>query len=558
MIGSTLRTDVDRILDSGVEGLRYFEVFLPRYQEWTGSAPAAGDYHALLARYDQQRGMDLERFRTFATVLGEELQERIIGQAQVQVARFAELPSRWSGSHAADSAEQFFSTVSLRAKADADGLSAIRAAASSVADELEGAVRRKADISRAEFAEDTVVGKSAEQIDWIIDCARGQARAPGSSIEEQTRALLPDYATAIAAETRCANWLNQVFVPEIDRKVDAFVALCEDSHTEVSNLYSELIAALDSLDPSSRISPGGKASYDSDLSYVVSQSQYPSAITPVSKLTSQDFETTSPTDEQTAQTAPVSLQESSLLLGSSGDIGQSDTTDETSAVPQQTAPTTLTSPKSGLSLDTTPGTHDVSDDSTVLVDEDLGGEDIMVAPDVPTADLGTGAAGVWTPSDIANLVTAVSHITGSIPDMITAVGTLAGSVDEIITAAGDATASVVDAVDNQPSAPERSTSDVDTGLEDSPDDGADLLDTEDMALSHEESEQSGEQSQLNDSPTQDPVRDTETPETLTAGYTPSGPSGPAMPTVSVTPQPKTNNPPRPTALTYSSPGGASI
>ncbi len=39
---------VDTILDSGAEGLRYFEVFLPRYREWAGQEPAGGGYYALL------------------------------------------------------------------------------------------------------------------------------------------------------------------------------------------------------------------------------------------------------------------------------------------------------------------------------------------------------------------------------------------------------------------------------------------------------------------------------------------------------------------------------
>ncbi|MFI6309898.1 hypothetical protein ACIBEK_07175 [Nocardia fusca] len=92
---------------------------------------------------------------------------------------------------------------------------------------------------------------------------------------------------------------------------------------------------------------------------------------------------------------------------------------------------------------------------------DLDGADLDLDDSAATPPAATGTPGVWTPADITSMVTAIGTITGSIPDMITAVGSLAGNLDEIITATGEATAAIIDAADNQPSAPDLGTDDTD-------------------------------------------------------------------------------------------------
>ncbi|MEV0711603.1 hypothetical protein [Nocardia aurea] len=448
MIGATTRTEADRILDTGIGGLRYFEVFLPRYREWVGHTPAAGDYSTLVARYDQQRGMDLERFTAFATVLGEELQE-IIDQAGVQTSRLAELPSRWNGSQAADSAEQFFAGVTRRTQADVEDLSSIQAIAASVIEELTQAVQFKADTIGSDFATEEAAGKSSEQIDWIIDCARGQARAPGSSIEERLATLLADYEPDTAAQQRCANWLNQVFVPEIDNKVEAFLAICDAADTEVASQYDQLITALNNLDPAEYTSPGGNPSSDTDLSYTAGQSQY-------STVANQDPETAEPDDEHDMSTVPAAQKNSSLNL-------------------------------EDTSEDTSDDHKDEDEDDSDEDDEDQGDEDDGDEDDEDDSDEDEAATpGAWTPDDIATVVSAVGEITGTIPDMITAVGSLASGVGDlisatsdvisatgeattaVITAVGESAAAVLDTVDDQPGVSEAPTDEVDTDPEDPP------------------------------------------------------------------------------------------
>jgi hypothetical protein len=395
---STGVDSIDTILDAGTEGLRYFEVFFPRYREWTGHDPAGGGYHALAAMYDQQRGTDLETLGGIILALDEELQGRLGDETLTQTTRFSEVSIHWTGSPAAANAQQFLADTATKISTSADTLRAVHTAATTAISQIDTAVRTKADTTKNDFAPDSAASKTPQQIDWLIDLARGRGDTSQSVHERLQTELADHYVDGTDPKVMCRNWLDQVFIAEIDAKVAQFTSLCSDTHTTVTAAYEQLLTALDTTD---------------QPSYLV--------VSPQS--------TTPPEDE----TLPVGQ-----------DPGQMPEEEPVATDDDPTSPSSLalTTPAvTNVSADTL--TEDESGADTSIEDEN--GEDTSIAP---ASDLSA-----WTPADIANVVTAVGQITGTIPDMVTAVSDLASSIDGIITATGDATAAIIDAADNQPSAP---------------------------------------------------------------------------------------------------------
>lgn len=451
---------IDAILDAGAAGLRYFEVFGPRYREWTGQDPAGGGYFALAARYDQQRGMDIAVLRDLAATLGEELDGRLDDQAATQTTRFAAVPDFWSGSPAADNARQYLADTGGKVTSNLDLLRAVQTAAATAVTGIETAVRTKADTIVKEFTPDSVAGKSPQQVDWLIDLAAGRGDTGGQT-QDRLRSELPEhYVEGVEPATACRAWLDQVFVAEVDTKVARFTTLCTEAHTAVTTAYDQLITALEAIEPTAFLSPGGAPAADTELgtgsgqpSYLAVVGAQPAATEPDSGTppTGQNPAQATEDDPQTpaGQDTPSSLALTSTPAGAEISETAEDpalsTGDPAGTGEPGSGDPSDTGEESGLGLDDSSG----DGSETGQDDSGLGDDDSAAAP---PAD--TGTAGEWTPADITGMVTAISGITGTIPDMITAVSGLAGNLDEIIGATGDAVATVIDAVDNQPAAAE--------------------------------------------------------------------------------------------------------
>ncbi|MCX0270023.1 hypothetical protein NLM24_04725 [Nocardia zapadnayensis] len=494
---------IDTILDAGAEGLRYFEVFFPRYREWTGHDPAGGGYHALAAMYDQQRGTDLETLGRIALALDEELQGRLGDQVLTQTTRFSEVSNHWTGSSAAANAQQFLADTAARINTSADALRAVHTAATTAISQIDTAVRTKADTLKGDLTPDSAASKTPQQIDWIIDLARGKGDTSQSVHERLQTELADHYVDDTDPKAMCRNWLDQVFVAEIDAKVTQFTTLCSDTHTTVTAAYEQLLTALDSVQPTAFISPGGMPAADTDLAYATGQPSY---------LVGSPQSTTPPEGEnppvvqdpgQTPKEEPVAADDdsttpSSLALTTpavTNISGDTSTEDESSG-------DTSTGDESGE--DTSTG--DESGEDTSTGDESSGGTSTA-----PASELSA-----WTPADIANMVTAVSQITGTIPDMVTAVSDLASSIDGIITATGDATAAIIDAADNQPSAPPVEDTEIteeDEEVEDTTD-----VDQEEDETSTDDSEENypGDQEDSAQQTEDTETEDTETEDTQTS------------------------------------------
>lgn len=243
--------------------------------------------------------------------------------------------------------------------------------------------------------------------------------------------------------------LDQVFVAEIDAKIARFTTLCADTHTAVSGAYETLLTAIDSVDPTALVSPGGVPSASTALASAGDQPSYVAAVGSPQVANDPGNEATPPTGQNPVR-APsittVAAQEtpSSLALAATPSVTEiSETTDLGLG--------------SNTGTEDAPGTDDSSateDGSELGVDDsslDLGDSALGMNDSTTTPPMTTSAPGAWTPADITAMMTAVGTITGNIPDMITAFSDLAGNLDEIIKATGEATAAVIDATDNQPS-----------------------------------------------------------------------------------------------------------
>lgn len=438
--------DIDAILDGGVEGLRYFEVFLPRYRDWTGTTPVSGDYATLAAGYDRERGMDLGPLRAFATALGAELDRHLDHEARILAGRAGSLPMYWDGSAAAANAHRFLADAATRAATGLDTLRSINTTVSAGVIRLEDAVRAKADTARRDYGPDTAAGRTPQQIDWIIDCARHEAdsTAEGSVVAE-LRATLPDNALAGDADAPivCAKWLDTVLVPEIDRRVDAFADLCDSTNTTITGIYDEIVAELDRLPVPTFTSPGGQPSADTDLSFTSGQPGYPAAPAGPAAVTPTSTPAQNPTvGAQTPPaapdiTSPVRTPGLALETAPTTPVGAAGLTPTATSVSGTTA-------RSACAMSRSSPPHDPGPSPTSTT---------TTARESPATQESAGALGQWTPGDIANMFTAVGTVTGSIPELVNATATLVGNLDEILTAAGNAAGVVIDAVDNRSAAP---------------------------------------------------------------------------------------------------------
>ena len=464
---------IDAILDAGAAGLRYFEVFGPRYLEWTGHTPAGGDYFALAARYDQQRDTDLESLRSLATVLGEELDGRLNDQAATQTTRFGEVAAYWNGSAAADNAQQYLTDTGTTVTSNIDTLRAVHAAATTAVTQIDDAVRAKADTIKNEFDPGTAAGKTPQQIDWLIDLAQGRGDT-SQSVQGRLRTELAEhYVEGSEPAAACRTWLDKVFVTEFDTKVARFTTVCSEAHTTVTDAYTQLVTATEAIEPTAFRSPGGTPAADTELTSTSGQPVYLAAVGTPQASPEPDSES-APAGQSPAQTTPELPQNPA---GPSTPSSLALTTTPAAVEISETAgldtETTTDVPVVAGAPSNTDDSATAGDDAGLGLDDSATGDDAAPglgdSPAMPPAE--TGTSGEWTPADITAMVTAVGTITGTIPDMITAVGSLAGNLDEIITATGDATAAIIDATDNQPTTP-AGQAEPDLPLPEAPDDTA--------------------------------------------------------------------------------------
>ncbi|MBF6133742.1 hypothetical protein IU501_12115 [Nocardia otitidiscaviarum] len=214
---------VDEILDYGAVGLEYWERFLPLYERAFGALPGVGT-RELQARYDEQRGLDLDKLDAVRNALA----DAVIGaerqwMAQLGVAR--RLPDIWAGRGGA-AAREVVDGQQRRARGDLDIARAVVAAIDGVLEPLRQAVFTKAV---------RTVGLLERRGDGSTAVAIG-GKSPGD-----VEAMLD------AADDAATDWLRTTFKPDVERKHDEFTAMCADIDHIVVDNYRTVTTAMAAL-----------------------------------------------------------------------------------------------------------------------------------------------------------------------------------------------------------------------------------------------------------------------------------------------------------------------
>ncbi|MEC3954942.1 hypothetical protein VMT65_18015 [Nocardia sp. CDC153] len=208
---------VDRILDYGAPGLRYWEHFLPLY------AKAFGDSHGpalpdLYARYDEQRGADLAEFDAARAALDEAMTDAETRWASHR-ALAAGLPAAWTGATGPEAAAIVNSQL-RRSREDLDAARTACTALAAAIDPLRESVLAKAEVALA----------------LLEPTASGEGRV---SIDGKT----PDDVDALIS-IGDDHWMTTTFRPDVERKLTTFTAACDATHHAFESHYRTILTAL--------------------------------------------------------------------------------------------------------------------------------------------------------------------------------------------------------------------------------------------------------------------------------------------------------------------------
>ncbi|MCP2277107.1 hypothetical protein [Nocardia amikacinitolerans] len=292
-------SSVDEILDAGAPGLQYWIQLAPRYSRAFGGDD--GKTHSFLEmRYDEQRGMNLAKLEAAADGINKML-TNADAQWDIQDQLAKKLPSLWQGA----AADAGIAMLSQQVTLAAEDRRKVRAAM----DAMRATIGpfRDAVLAKAEFTlkllkgekDVKVQGKTPEDIDNIISGAQSGALTNpifgGSTLIGKLTKIFPDLSptnsplNAIQAglsavplisalqgdltwpwqlgedsaynhkiQTRCRDWLNDIFKVEYDEALQKFIEQCDITHQAFETQYTSLESALKQIDDDPYPAPAGE------------------------------------------------------------------------------------------------------------------------------------------------------------------------------------------------------------------------------------------------------------------------------------------------------------
>ncbi|WP_062983035.1 hypothetical protein [Nocardia anaemiae] len=252
--------NVDAILDTGSSGLQFFAQLIERYKKAFGHDPSM-TLNQIYARYDEQRGMNLEKLANTATALRSSLNEADT-QWDTQYALSQKLETIWTG-QAAGAAKYMFGQQLAMAKEDRRKARAALDAITTVVPKLRSAVQSKADHVHelaSSSGEVKVDGKSPSDIDEIIKGANTGWSDFSWEDVGITSALggLTFGVGGVAAGGKLAfdrestkkvsrKWLDDVFKKKFEDTLTNFVDKCNSTDTAIKEAYPLLVKAMADL-----------------------------------------------------------------------------------------------------------------------------------------------------------------------------------------------------------------------------------------------------------------------------------------------------------------------
>ncbi|MFC8530897.1 hypothetical protein [Nocardia sp. NPDC057227] len=368
---------VAQLLELGSQSLLYFEHFGPRYQRWAKTVPENGDYATLHRRFSEQNGVSEERIRGTADAL-----RGVLGalreQYQAQGDSTRGIAGVWQGAAAAAEISLLNRQLAV-AEVDIAALAEISAAFDRLPELLRDAVRGKAEIVLQILEHGTelkIDGKSPEDVDLIIDGADGFGwthTLSAGSAASRAQALFPDMRLGVWEEfvygggavqspwspyqdviaERCRGWLDELFVPDYERKVGKFGELCTVVDDGVRRVYEGVAGTFGGLSGEGYPRPGDSAS---ETPVAV-----PSGTAPVStEAVGTTPASTTPTSTTPAATTPSEVTPSAATPSATTPSATTPSATTPSATtPSATTPTTTTP-----SSTTTPSTTTSSPSTT--------------------------------------------------------------------------------------------------------------------------------------------------------------------------------------------------
>ncbi|MEV0356779.1 hypothetical protein AB0H71_12025 [Nocardia sp. NPDC050697] len=357
---------VAQLLELGSRSLLYFEHFGPRYQRWAKTVPENGDYATLHRRFYEQNGLSEERIRATAEALREVL-AALREQYQAQGDSVRGIAGVWQGAAAAAEISLLNRQLAV-AEVDIAAVAEISAGFDRLPEALRAAVRGKAEIVQqilADGTELTIEGKTPEDVDLIIDGADGFGwthTLSAGSAASRAQALFPDLRLGVWEEfvyggagvqspwspyqdviaERCRGWLDELFVPDYERKVRWFSEICAVADDGVRRLYEGVAGAFGGLSGEGYPQAGG--SVDEVPVSAEGVDGAPASTVPAAT-------TASPSET----TAPVATTQSPTTSTPSTTSPTTTTQSPTTSTPSTTSPTTTTqSPTTSTPSTTSP------------------------------------------------------------------------------------------------------------------------------------------------------------------------------------------------------------
>ncbi|WP_157103548.1 hypothetical protein [Nocardia harenae] len=288
-------------------------------------------------------------------------------QYQAQADSTRGIAGVWQGA-AATAAISLLNRQLAVAEVDIAALAEISAGFDRLPEALRVAVRGKAEIVQQILENGTelsIDGKTPEDVDFIIDGADGFGwthTLSAGSAASRAQALFPDMRLGVWQEfvygeggvqspwspyqdvisQRCRGWLDELFVPDYERKVRWFGEICAVADDGVRGLYEEVARAFGGLSGEEYARAGGTASETPSGVPVgtVPASAEPVGTAPASTTPAATPSATPPTSTTTASTPTTTSSPAEAT--SPATTTQSPATSPTSPTTSPTSPATTT------------------------------------------------------------------------------------------------------------------------------------------------------------------------------------------------------------------------
>ncbi|HET8993115.1 MAG TPA: hypothetical protein VFN32_04900 [Rhodococcus sp. (in: high G+C Gram-positive bacteria)] len=237
------RTGPTASLEAGARGLDFFAAYLPHAHS-AGIADRI-TVEGLRARYEEQIGLDMSVLADDAAVLTR-LASDLDSLVTEQSGGVRALRSAWQGD-VGDLAHDDLHRAVQRGAMLHDTVDALARTCTDAVESITRAVDEKAN-AIGRFADMSVAGRTPEDIGTIIAGTGGDGGPTIGQValwcaEAGTPAPEP---AGVAAW--CERWLDEVFAPTMQSRIDRFIEVCDSAHDTVDRHLGAIARSFDLLD----------------------------------------------------------------------------------------------------------------------------------------------------------------------------------------------------------------------------------------------------------------------------------------------------------------------